>query len=221
MLDDLAPIIAVLQTLVFGIALESRPLDPSAELNPAESLIAADMTQLRRAQFAAGRACARAALGRIGRTSLTIASDNDGVPLWPRGVVGSISHKYSQSIAVVGVMETFQGIGIDLERDEERDDRILAAEIASAHEAREMAKLKRHSIEVASTATWLLSAKEATYKAVFPLLRIPFSWEDIQISFVPDEGMFVPRIREASHLPMRGAIVGEGKWIAAICWIPR
>jgi 4'-phosphopantetheinyl transferase EntD len=134
--------------------------------------------------------------------------------------MGSISHKYSQSIAVVGVTECLRGIGIDLERDEPLDDGVIAAEVATAHETQEMAKLKRHSIEVASPATWLLSAKEATYKAVFPLLRTPFSWEDIEISFVPDERMFVPQIRGDSPLPLRGAIATGGKWIVALCWIP-
>src|ERR1700678_1851414 len=103
-------------------------------LNDAEVQFASTMTPLRRAQFAAGRACARAALSRIGCAPDAIPCDPDGVPQWPFGFVGSISHKNTESIAAIGFAREFRGIGIDLEFDKASDEEVLSGVVVNRAE---------------------------------------------------------------------------------------
>src|SRR5690242_12311145 len=73
-------------------AAESFGDDPAAELFPQEFDSIARATELRRKEFATGRACARAALARLGRPSAAVLRGPGGAPQWPEGVVGSITH---------------------------------------------------------------------------------------------------------------------------------
>jgi 4'-phosphopantetheinyl transferase EntD len=71
-----------------------------------------------------------------------------------------------------------------------------------------------------SPGTWLLSAKEAVYKAFFPDFRQPLTWEDVVISFVSDDGMFVSEVRALSDVASYGMVATQDRWIVAVCWIP-
>ena len=46
----------------------------------------------RQAEYLAGRLCAREALHQLCGQALVPGRDEDGVPLWPAGTVGSITH---------------------------------------------------------------------------------------------------------------------------------
>ena len=48
-----------------------------------------------------GRACARAALANLGQGEAVIGIDEAGAPLWPAGVVGSITHTKGYAAALV------------------------------------------------------------------------------------------------------------------------
>lgn len=201
------------------IAIESRSVFPETVLNDAEVQFASAMTPLRRAQFAAGRACARAALFRVGRAPDAIPCDPDGVPQWPMGFVGSISHKSTESIAAVGFAREFRGIGIDLECDKAADEEVLSGVVVNRAEVDQLVQLRRGTAEIGSPSTWLFSAKEAVYKSVFPLFRTPLSWEDVEIAFLPGKLTFVPTIRDHEDLSLQGRIIGNGAWIVAISWL--
>ncbi len=135
------------------------------------------------------------------------------------GFVGSISHKSTESIAAVGFAREFRGIGIDLECDKAADEEVLSGVVVNRAEVEQLVQLRRGTAEIGSPSTWLFSAKEAAYKVVFPLFRIPLSWEDVEIAFLPEKRTFVPTIRDHQDLPLRGRIMGNGAWIVAISWL--
>src|SRR3984893_9355145 len=67
------------------------PGDP-VELHPAEAEYVARAVPKRIAEFAAGRACARAALAEFGVREFALRAAPDRQPLWPEGFIGSIAH---------------------------------------------------------------------------------------------------------------------------------
>ncbi len=114
-------------------------------------------------EFAAGRECARRALEMLGFTRGPLPVGEDGAPLWPDGVVGSITHKGAYRAAAVAPTAAFSGIGIDAELDEPLPAGVLET-IASQAELEMVAALL---VERAGVA-WdrlLFSAKEAAFKA--------------------------------------------------------
>lgn len=63
-----------------------------AELPALEQVLVARAVEARRREFAAARAVARAALGRLGVPPSVILRANDRAPAWPEGFVGTITH---------------------------------------------------------------------------------------------------------------------------------
>lgn len=76
-------------------------------------LMDAEATEHRR-EFAAGRQCARTAMG-ASHGSMPLLRRPDSGPAWPADVRGSISHKPGLCVAVVAPSALAAGIGIDLE----------------------------------------------------------------------------------------------------------
>ena len=66
-------------------------------------------------EFAAGRLCARRALGEFGRRGFPIPVARDRQPFWPAGVVGSITHTAGLCAAVVAERSRLAALGVDTE----------------------------------------------------------------------------------------------------------
>ena len=76
----------------FVSAAETREDRLDVELFPEEELALGDAVEKRRREFMTGRACAREALAGLGFPDSPVGSGTKGEPLWPPGVVGSITH---------------------------------------------------------------------------------------------------------------------------------
>lgn len=168
--------------------------DP-ADLTPLpeeEPLIARSVPK-RRNEFVTVRHCARVAMEQLGVPPSPILKGEKGEPQWPRGVVGSLTHCEGYRAAVVGRSEVARSVGIDAEPHGVLPDRVLEA-ISLPAERREIAALPGglHWDRI------LFCAKEATYKAWFPLTQRWLGFEDAHISFEVDSdgsaGSFVSRI---------------------------
>jgi hypothetical protein len=57
-----------------------------------ETAVLGRASSVRRAEFQAGPACALQALAVIGLAAVAIPKGLGGEPVWPRGIVGSITH---------------------------------------------------------------------------------------------------------------------------------
>lgn len=156
-------------------AAASLPLPSGAKLAVVPVTAASDdevpphiraMSSKRLNEFAAGRRAARLALKLAGcRGDVPLEQDADGLPLWPTGWSGSISHtdKLAAAVADHGSAPI---LGLDLER---LMDVPTALEIAmvAAPEHITPAAAPGHAAEI----TRIFSAKEALYKALFPSTR--------------------------------------------------
>jgi 4'-phosphopantetheinyl transferase EntD len=134
---------------------------------------------LRAAEFARGREAAFAALASIGVAAEGIPAGPNGAPVWPTGVVGSITHTANIALAVAARTSDRIGIGIDVEREDRRLDPRTIRRIFTESELRRLSTASGHE----SHQLALFCAKEATYKALdrfVPTLR----WHDVD--FRPD-----------------------------------
>jgi 4'-phosphopantetheinyl transferase EntD len=84
-------------------------------LFPAEAAAVHTAGPRRRAEFAAGRSCGRAALAALGVAAGPILPGPAGQPLWPAGVTGSITHCAGYQACAVARTGDVAAIGIDAE----------------------------------------------------------------------------------------------------------
>jgi len=92
-------------------AFGETPPDP---LLPGEAPPVRRAVETRRIEFARGRSCVRRAMAALGLQSAPILS-RDRAPIWPTGVVGSISHCRNYCCAVVGRADGWAAVGLDAE----------------------------------------------------------------------------------------------------------
>src|SRR5688500_10573337 len=76
-----------------GCCVSTGPDDALPDpLFPEEEKAVAGALERRRREFALGRMHARRALGSLGYPDVCIGVRHDRAPLWPAGIVGSITH---------------------------------------------------------------------------------------------------------------------------------
>jgi 4'-phosphopantetheinyl transferase EntD len=134
-------------------------------------------------EFAAGRQCARAALLQLGVVGWDLAVRPDRTPAWPDGIVGSISHTTGFCAAAVGHSRDCRSIGLDVEID-----RRVTAELHSQFlTSAEQVRLNGRPPEMADRlATLIFSAKEAFYKAQYPMTAEWLEFADLEIRLLSD-----------------------------------
>jgi 4'-phosphopantetheinyl transferase EntD len=187
---------------------------PLEALHPVEEALAARMTMGRREAFVAGRVAIGRALRAAGHPGVAVGASPDGVPTLPDGYIGSIAHKHGRALAVVAGAAVAAGIGIDLEFDDALDDSDLRATVLVAAEVDQVATLAMAEPALASGVTLILAAKEAIYKAVFPVLRSPFDFDDVELTFVPEVRSF-----RAVRFPGSAQVAVEGHYSLAEHWM--
>jgi 4'-phosphopantetheinyl transferase EntD len=186
--------------------------DDGAAPDPAEAEIVARAVEKRRGEFATGRACARQALRALGVEAGPILSGERGEPLWPVGVVGSITHCDGYRAGAVARAADLLAVGIDAEPHEPLPDRLLG-DIARPEEAAALAELRRAQPAV----HWdrlLFSAKESVYKAWYPLAERWLGFEDATLTVEPDARTFAARLLvEGPNVGDRRVSGFEGRWL--------
>ena len=186
--------------------------DLETRLLPGEHEYVARAVPSRRAEFVTGRACARIALARLGLAARPIPPGGRGEPIWPRGVVGSITHCAGYRGAVGARSAPVAGIGIDAEPNAPLPDGVLAA----ISLPQERAWVERLSATHAAVC-WdrlLFCAKESVYKAWYPLARRWLDFEDASVSVEVERGRFTAKLRTAGPALKGGELTEfSGRWM--------
>jgi 4'-phosphopantetheinyl transferase EntD len=165
----------------------------------------------RLAEFAAGRAAARQALAALGLPKVAIPMGEDRAPIWPQGVVGSISHCAGACMAVVARQSDFVGIGLDLEPAQ-----------PVARDLWPSILLPEEFAADGLGALRIFVAKEAVYKAQYLLSRQVFDFQVLNITF--QDQYFTARFVlpvppfAAGHI-LQGRMIEADGFYAALCWI--
>lgn len=134
----------------------------------------------RQAEHLAGRVCAHAALARLHGHGTWLARDGEGLPVWPAGLLGSLTHSHGRAAAVAGHSARWQGLGLDLERliRPDRAER-LAGEILTPGERQALAGSDPE--HYAERVTLAFSLKESLFKALYPLVRQRFYFQEAAV----------------------------------------
>ncbi|MGP3953547.1 4'-phosphopantetheinyl transferase family protein [Streptomyces sp. 7N604] len=167
----------------------------------------------RRREFTTVRHCARRALADLGVPPAPLLPGERGAPRWPAGVVGSMTHCLGYRAAAVARSEEIRAVGIDAELHAALPRRVLGA-VTRPEERERLAVLSGADPEVC----WdrlLFCAKEAVYKAWFPMTRRPLGFADASVTFDRTAGSFHVDVSEpagAGDAPASYSF--EGRWTA-------
>lgn len=186
--------------------LERGPL--LAALLPPQVVIA-EMPQQVDDASAAGRDCARRALLDLGIEPAPVNRGAHGEPLWPPGVVGSITHCAGYTAAAVARGDQVIGLGIDAE---------AIAPLTSAVVELVCTERERRMIGDLPGDHWalvLFSAKESVFKAWFPLTGQWLEYGDVHIELDVVSGRFGASIRGSDRGIDGRFAVGEARVLTA------
>ena len=183
-------------------------------LSAEEDALTASWAPHRRNEFAAGRACARRALGGIGAEHACLPADEDGVPVWPVGYLGSISHSRGLAMAVAVSAGLYSLVGLDVEKTNRLSEGAMSRIVHPLEAALVGSDQVRTSI--------LFSLKEAFYKAQFPRWRTTGNFQDLALEVDMDAGtaqILEMDARFAAELrQLRFAFRCVNDYVVSLCW---
>lgn len=140
-----------------------------------------------------GRHAAHQALQSLGAEEMGVGRGEQREPLWPKGFTGSIAHTKGMALAVAGSLEQVEGLGVDLEEVSREFRFPIEEKIASEAEQKWIVSDKGLKRERTLS---LFSAKEATFKAFFPLERVYLNFLDVE--FTPSNDGFRGTLNKAA-----------------------
>lgn len=168
------------------VAVEAYADDQGAVVYPGEEAYIIAPASPRGREFVTARRCAREALGLLGVAPGPISVGPKREPVWPAGVVGTITH--CEGYRGAAVSRAVASVGVDAEPDQPLPPGVLD-QVASPEEQRALDALARSHPGL----HWdrlLFTAKEAVYKAWFPLTGAWLDFEDAVLAIDAAAGTF-------------------------------
>jgi 4'-phosphopantetheinyl transferase EntD len=167
------------------VSVEAWNDDRSAVLYPEERAQLGNAVESRLQEFASARSLARQALGLLGLPPVPILRGALGEPLWPFGIVGTITHCTGYRAAAVARSAHLRSLGIDAEIDDALPPEVVGSVLLPEEIAWiENAPDRGHWDRI------LFSAKESVYKAWFSLTHRWLGFEDVSVTIDPASGTF-------------------------------
>lgn len=128
----------------------------------------------RKREFAAGRAAARAAMAQLEAKAAPVAASDDRAPVWPQGLRGSISH--TQTLCAAVMTDAAHHLGLDIEENTDLAPGLLSTICSDAETA---AIAGPDQLRLAKL---IFCAKEAAYKAQYPVTKALFGFDHMEIT---------------------------------------
>lgn len=130
--------------------------------------------------FSTGRYCARRALKKLHIPPQEILMGPNKEPLWPKGIVGSISHSDNLTGAIVALNTNYKSIGLDIEKIGNVEKDLLDLLFTKI----EINFLNLRKTEFDLYSTVLFSMKEAFYKLQYPITKTFLDFKDVEIEVI-------------------------------------
>jgi len=124
-------------------------------------------------EYSTGRALAHELMPLLGCRIGPIGRDESRAPIWPAGLLGSISHTGSLAVAALARRNRCRSLGVDLERINRVGSR-LAGQVLTESE-REGSAGGPQALAVA------FAAKEAGYKATYPIVQRFIAFKEAEV----------------------------------------
>lgn len=189
------------------VGISIAEIDESRPLWPTELTYVVQAVPERRVEFSTGRHCARQALRQLGLPYQAIPVGTWREPLWPQGVIGSITHEREICIALALFKRPYQGVGIDLMRKHLTDENDLSAWILTSQEKSQLA-----ACSLVNHTSLVFSIKESVIKVVSSMAGRFIDLREIQVLHLHDN------VFTAQCTGYEGKITGH--WVAvADLWL--
>lgn len=148
-------------------------------LFPEERAVVSQAVDVRKSEFGDARWCAHRALKELNYTGEEpILRGERGMPLWPEGYTGSMTHTEGLRAAVAAPTTHVCSMGLDAEPAEPLPEHVLTM-IARPGEMPQLSRLRAAGISCPDRL--LFCAKEATYKTWFPMTRRWLDFDQAEI----------------------------------------
>src|SRR3984893_12002130 len=212
--------------LPHGVAVVEAFEDVPRELSfPGEESLVANAVEARRREFITARRCAREALAKLGYAPVPIRAGRKREPLWPAGLVGSITHTTGFRATAVASRSVLASIGIDTEQNDRLPEGVEKS-ITVPGEPEMLAALSR-AFPATRWGRLVFSAKESVYKAWYPLTGRGLGFEDARLAIDP-VGTFAAKLlvdgaRTDGGLPLvelRGRFIVARGLVATAVTVP-
>ena len=174
-------------------------------------------------EFESGRAYAKRALAMLGVHNVDLPVGPSRAPLWPSGVVGSITHVMDSRYgtfagAAVARADAVQAVGIDFETEDGLHPHLWRQTLTE----RELERILLYPVETRRTeAQYIWCAKEATAKIV----GLPFDPSVLEVERDPSSGDFVAKFVDNYRGHLRSGLFGRtsrlDKLLIAAAVLPR
>jgi 4'-phosphopantetheinyl transferase EntD len=190
--------------------------DPDdAALFAGEEAAIARAVDKRRREYITTRHCARLAMARLGVAPTAIGTGGNREPLWPAGLVGSMTHCDGYRAAAVARAVDVPGVGVDAEP----HGALPAGVVDTIARPDELPMLE--ALAAARPQVWwdrlLFSAKESVYKAWFPVAERWLGFEDaslaVDLGEVREDGSFTGGFTVRIHLGGAPLTRMAGRWL--------
>jgi 4'-phosphopantetheinyl transferase EntD len=187
--------------------------DPQdATLFPEEEAAVCRAVDKRRREFTTARMCARAAMAQLGLPPAPVVPGPRHEPQWPPSTVGSITHCAGYRAAAMALAHDIVTVGIDAEPNAVLPPGVL--ETIALPEERDRLGVLGSCYRTVCWDRLLFSAKEAVYKAWFPLTRRWLDFHEAAITFSPHGGEFTASLLVPGPLLNGSAVTTfAGRWL--------
>ena len=200
--EELAPKAGVLEAEVLqslfprdcAVAVRTEPGRVS-DLFDSEVECIRDAVPERQHEFAAGRACVRQAFRSVGAPPYAILPDKFRAPVWPHGLIGSISHCPGLCVAVIAHRLMGKAVGVDVEINDRLKDGLRDL-VAVPDERHALDNLQRAL--PCDPLKLLFVIKEAVFKLYFPATRHFLDFHHARVRLDPETGAFEAELVDSS-----------------------
>jgi len=195
-----------------------RVADHRSALSDDERQHIGHAVESRQLAYSTGRYLAKRALAELDVPVESIPTHPSRRPVWPEGIVGSITHSRRYAIAIVCGCAGLAGVGVDLE---------LAGRVTGDIAESVMTEAEceaRLGDWPPSAYTANFSAKEAVFKAVNPIVGLMVGFREVEIHWLAGERAFTasyigPNRENAVIDGGRGAVFVLDGHVGALFWI--
>ena len=191
----------------------------SFKLHIDEEVLSSKMASKRLSDFKASRYCAKQVLLKLGIKEFPVLINQHRAPIWPKNIVGSLSHCKKRCLAVIAKSGEIKAIGLDVETNKPIDQE-QAALICTRIDIEQF----KHYPNPYIAAKIIFSVKESIFKCLHPLYRKWIDFKDVDVLLDMQSQSYTAR-PNCELQEFFGFNLIDGQWISdkqhvyTSCWL--
>ena len=186
----------------------------SLKITTQEKALAEKFTQpARKNHFLLGRHYAHQLLTEMGYPQKTIGKNNNGSPVWGKGIKGSISHCKGQLVICISDSSNLRSVGVDIESCSRKINQSILKKISHSQEF----QITKNFGKISPKETlFIFCLKEAILKC-FGSLGEKIEFQDIIITSLKPTLVDIPRFKLKNQ---KAHLIQTGNFVVAVFILP-